>query len=103
MSSSRALDRILIEVPGLQDTTKLKDLLGATAKLEFRLVADPGDPPSEVEMLPQQQGGDDPGAEAGDGGGRGSRPTRSRASIRAPASPTSISASICAAASASAR
>jgi preprotein translocase subunit SecD len=53
----QGLDRILIEVPGLQDTTKIKDLLGATAKLEFRLVADPGDPPSEVETLPQQQGG----------------------------------------------
>ncbi len=50
-------DRILVEVPGLQDTTKVKDLLGATAKLEFRLVADPGDPPSEYEVLPQQQGG----------------------------------------------
>jgi preprotein translocase subunit SecD len=50
-------DRILIEVPGLQDTTKVKDLLGATAKLEFRLVADPGDPPSESEVLPQVQGG----------------------------------------------
>ena len=50
-------DRVLIEVPGLQDTTKLKELLGATAKLEFRLVADPGDPPGEVETLPQQQGG----------------------------------------------
>ena len=53
----QGLDRILIEVPGLQDTTKIKDLLGATAKLEFRLVGDPGDPPSEVETLPQQQGG----------------------------------------------
>ena len=48
-------DRVLIEVPGLQDTTKLKDLLGTTAKLEFRLVADAGDPPSEVEMLPQRR------------------------------------------------
>ena len=44
-------DRILIEVPGLQDTTKVKELLGATAKLEFRLVGDPGDPPSEFEQL----------------------------------------------------
>ena len=50
-------DRILVEVPGLQDTTKVKELLGATAKLEFRLIADPGDPPSEVDILPQQQGG----------------------------------------------
>ncbi len=51
------VDRILIEVPGLQDTTKVKELLGATAKLEFQLVADPGDPPSEFEQLPQVQGG----------------------------------------------
>ena len=47
-------DRVLIEVPGLQDTTKLKDLLGATAKLEFRLVADASEPPGDYDMLPQQ-------------------------------------------------
>ena len=45
-------DRILVEVPGLQDTQHLKDLLGTTAKLEFRLVGDPGANPSEVEQLP---------------------------------------------------
>ena len=50
----QGVDRVLVEVPGLQDTTKLKELLGATAKLEFRLVADPGDPPTDVESLPQQ-------------------------------------------------
>jgi protein-export membrane protein SecD len=50
-------DRVLVEVPGLQDTTRLKEILGTTAKLEFRLVADPGDPPNEVDVLPQQQGG----------------------------------------------
>ena len=96
-------DRILIEVPGLQDTTKVKDLLGATAKLEFRLVADPGDPPSEVEVLPQAAGRHDRGAEAGDGGGRGPRRRAAELRTRAPASPTSISASTCAAASNSAR
>ena len=53
----QGVDRVLVEVPGLQDTTKLKDLLGATAKLEFRLVADAGAPPEDVETLPQQQGG----------------------------------------------
>jgi protein-export membrane protein SecD len=47
-------DRVLVEVPGLQDTTRLKEILGTTAKLEFRLVADPGDPPNEVDNLPQQ-------------------------------------------------
>jgi SecD/SecF fusion protein len=53
----QGVDRVLVEVPGLQDTTRLKELLGATAKLEFRLVADPGDAPTDVESLPQQQGG----------------------------------------------
>ena len=53
----QGVDRIVVEAPGLQDTTKLKDLLGATAKLEFRLVADAGEPPDDVETLPQQQGG----------------------------------------------
>jgi preprotein translocase subunit SecD len=53
----QGVDRVLIEVPGLQDTTRLKDLLGATAKLEFRLVADAGAAPGDVEELPQQQGG----------------------------------------------
>ena len=50
-------NRVLIEVPGLQDTTKLKEIIGQTAKLEFRLVADPGDPPNDVETLPMQKGG----------------------------------------------
>ena len=49
-------NRVLIEVPGLQDTTKLKEIIGQTAKLEFRLVADPGDPPNDVETLPMQKG-----------------------------------------------
>ena len=50
-------DRIVIEVPGLQDTTELKKLLGATAKLEFRLAANANDAPGEAEELPQKQGG----------------------------------------------
>jgi preprotein translocase subunit SecD len=50
-------DRLLVEVPGLKDTRRLLDIIGTTAKLEFRLVADPGDPPSEVESLPMQKGG----------------------------------------------
>ena len=46
-------DRILVEVPGLQDPQKLKDILGTTAKLEFRLVAQPGEAPAEVEQMDQ--------------------------------------------------
>ncbi len=55
--AQQGLNRVLIEVPGLQDTTKLKEIIGQTAKLDFQLVADPGDPPNEVETLPMQKGG----------------------------------------------
>jgi preprotein translocase subunit SecD len=37
-------DRILVQVPGLQDPQGLKDLLGKTAKLEFKLVDQTADP-----------------------------------------------------------
>ena len=47
-------DRILVEVPGEQDPQKIKDLLGATAKLEFRLVADAGADPNDFEMLTER-------------------------------------------------
>ena len=53
----QGLDRVLVEVPGLQDTTKLKELLGTTAKLEFRLAADANDAPGDVESLPTAEGG----------------------------------------------
>jgi preprotein translocase subunit SecD len=41
-------DRIVVQVPGLKDPTALKELLGQTAKLEFKLVdttASPTDVP----------------------------------------------------------
>lgn len=34
----QGLDRILVQVPGLQDPSRLKELLGRTARLTFRLV-----------------------------------------------------------------
>jgi len=34
----QGLNRIIVQVPGLDDPQQLKDLLGATAKLEFRMV-----------------------------------------------------------------
>jgi preprotein translocase subunit SecD len=46
-------DRIIVQVPGLQDPEQLKTILGQTAKLEFRLVADPGQSPAEAEELEQ--------------------------------------------------
>jgi SecD/SecF fusion protein len=46
-------DRIIVQVPGLQDPEQLKTILGQTAKLEFRLVAEPGQNPSEIEEVDQ--------------------------------------------------
>jgi len=34
----QGIDRILVQVPGLQDPSRLKELLGKTAKLSFRMV-----------------------------------------------------------------
>lgn len=36
-------DRIVVQLPGVQDTTRVKDLLGATATLEYRPVDQDGD------------------------------------------------------------
>jgi preprotein translocase subunit SecD len=36
-------DRIVVQLPGVQDTAQAKEILGATASLEFRLVDDEGD------------------------------------------------------------
>ncbi|MBR1086128.1 protein translocase subunit SecD [Bradyrhizobium manausense] len=52
-------DRILVQVPGLQDPTHLKELLGQTAKMEFRMVdttvspdqAQQGRLPPDAELL----------------------------------------------------
>jgi preprotein translocase subunit SecD len=55
----QGVDRVLVQVPGLQDPQRLKELLGKTAKLTFRLV-DPtgsveeglqGRPPPDSEIL----------------------------------------------------
>src|SRR5258705_3032407 len=56
----QGLDRILVQVPGLQDPTRLKELLGKTAKMEFRMVdltvppdqAQRGGVPPDSEVLP---------------------------------------------------
>ena len=37
-------DRIAVQLPGVQDTVQAKEILGATATLEFRLVAESEDP-----------------------------------------------------------
>ncbi|HUF46137.1 MAG TPA: protein translocase subunit SecDF, partial [Aestuariivirgaceae bacterium] len=54
----QGLDRILVQVPGLEDPQRVKDILGRTARLQFRLLCDdqpqqPGErPPPECEALP---------------------------------------------------
>jgi preprotein translocase subunit SecD len=57
-------DRILVQVPGLQDPTRLKELLGKTAKMEFRMVdesvppdaAAKGSIPQDDELVPEVGG-----------------------------------------------
>jgi preprotein translocase subunit SecD len=39
------INRIVIELPGIQDTTRAKDLISAVATLQFHLVAEPGAAP----------------------------------------------------------
>ena len=51
------IDRILVEVPGLQDPRKLKDILGTTAQLEFRMLAEAGAAQGDIETMPYQEGG----------------------------------------------
>jgi preprotein translocase subunit SecD len=55
-------DRILVQVPGLGDPRQLLDLLGKTAKLEFRMVDSSADVaqghvPSDSEVLEEKEGG----------------------------------------------
>jgi preprotein translocase subunit SecD len=59
----QGIDRILVQVPGLQDPTRLKELLGKTAKLDFRMVdssispeqATQGRVPPDSELLMSSQ------------------------------------------------
>ncbi|MGM0913271.1 MAG: protein translocase subunit SecD [Pseudomonadota bacterium] len=44
-------DRIVVELPGVQDTAEAKRIVGATANLEFRLEARPDAPDSETESF----------------------------------------------------
>src|SRR5271169_2018308 len=58
------IDRILVQVPGLQDPSRLKEILGQTAKLDFRMVdqsmpaeqAAQSRPPADSEVLDGEGG-----------------------------------------------
>ncbi len=54
-------DRILVQLPGLEDPTRIKNLLGKTAKLQFRFVdtsvsAEPGKPTPGNDVLAEEHG-----------------------------------------------
>jgi preprotein translocase subunit SecD len=50
------VDRILVQVPGLQDPSRLKEILGKTAKLDFRMV--------DLSMTPEQAAASHPPADS---------------------------------------
>jgi preprotein translocase subunit SecD len=47
-------DRVVVQLPGVQDTARAKDIIGRTATLQFRLVEPDG--ASAAETVPQRQG-----------------------------------------------
>ncbi|MAC98861.1 MAG: protein translocase subunit SecD [Pseudomonadales bacterium] len=49
-------DRIVVELPGVQDTAEAKRVLGKTANLEFRLAAEPDAPRATTESFPFRSG-----------------------------------------------
>jgi preprotein translocase subunit SecD len=59
----QGLDRIVVQLPGIQDAAQARRILGRTATLEFRLVADefsgrtPGVAPAGTEIFPFKGGG----------------------------------------------
>ena len=58
-------ERIIVELPGVQDTARAKEILGATASIEFHMVDDKADPnaaatglvPPGSEIYKRRQGG----------------------------------------------
>ena len=49
-------DRILVQAPGMT-AEEIERRVGGIAKLEFKMVADPGANPAEIESLPSKEGG----------------------------------------------
>ncbi|MDQ1315702.1 MAG: preprotein translocase subunit SecD, partial [Pseudomonadota bacterium] len=61
----QGINRIVVQLPGVQDTAKAKDILGRTATLEIRMVDEQADPiavgqgqaPFGAEIVPSRDGG----------------------------------------------
>ena len=50
-------DRILVQLPGVQDPAKLRELLGSTAQMSFHMLSDNGGANTPgVTMLPDSAG-----------------------------------------------
>lgn len=52
--SSQGNERLTVELPGIKDVERAKELIGRTAKLEFKIVADDKMTPDEVAALVSQ-------------------------------------------------
>ena len=46
--------RVIVDLPGVQDSAEAKRIIGKFATLEFHLVAKSGDRPSQIEILPYE-------------------------------------------------
>lgn len=51
--TSQGVDRIVVELPGVKEVERAKELIGRTAKLEFRIVNDKAMSPAQVAALVQ--------------------------------------------------
>lgn len=58
-------NRIVVELPGVQDTAEAKRILGKTANLEFRLGAEPGASKATTEVFEFREGGRSAAVERG--------------------------------------
>jgi len=58
-------NRIVVELPGVQDTAEAKRILGKTANLEFRLGAEPGASKGTTEVFEFREGGRSAAVERG--------------------------------------
>ncbi len=54
----QGLDRVLVQLPGVQDTARAKDIIGRTATLQFRLVEE--DTATAAETVPMRRSSDGP-------------------------------------------
>lgn len=52
--TSQGTDRVVVELPGIKDVERAKELIGRTAKLEFKIVNDKGMGQSQIAALVQK-------------------------------------------------